>query len=373
MEPGAASKTRPYSPPSLPAHGDKGVFIGTPACATSGEECRTVLRNLRLFRESMKTKYLVVAGTLVAATLLATASTAAEAQTAADRETARRLMDDGDKYVEEQRFEDALNAYEGAHAIMHVPTTGIDVALTLTTLGRLVEAREVALEVTRMPATGTESRLFAEARKDAGELADRLAPKIPTLQLELPTGTDPTAVRASVDGEDLPAKAIAVPRQLNPGKHSVRVEAPGRMPFVRNVELKESARSVVQVEFGSIHGGGPLAGDTILGLPPLAFAGLSASALGLTVGTITGLISLGKADDARSRCGPDPKNCEPAAESYIDASKTFGWVSTTSFAIAVAGGAIATYALVVQKKKVGTGGSLGVHVTANGALVKGTF
>ncbi|MBX3224683.1 MAG: hypothetical protein KF795_29475 [Labilithrix sp.] len=311
---------------------------------------------------------LVAAGALVATTCLAATSSA---ETPAARETARRLMDDGDRYVEQQKFDKALAAYESAHAIMHVPTTGIDVALTLTTLGRLVAAREVALEVTRMPGAGTESSIFAEARKDAAELADRLVVKIPTVRLELPAGVDPATVRAWIDGEELADRAIGVPRRLDPGGHTVRVETRGRAPFVREITLKESERAIVPIELRS-GGWGRSGEDAILGLPPLAFGGLSAAALGLTVGTITGLVSLDKAADARSRCGPDTKSCDPAAEPYIDASKTYGWISTASFALAIAGGAVATYALVVTTDRVGQR-SIGVHATANGALVKGTF
>lgn len=296
-------------------------------------------------------------------------------QSPADRETARTLMDDGDRYVEQQRFEEALKAYQDAHAIMHVPTTGIDVALTLTTLGRMVEAREVALEVTRMPVGPNESRLFSEARRDARELADRLAPKIPTLRLNLPSYVDAETVRASIDGEVLDPKALGVPRRLNPGKHAVRVEAPGRPVFVREIELKEAARSILDVDFRAAPSGDASdAGGKVLGLPVLAFAGLATSAVGLGVGTLTGLASLGKADDARARCGPDTKNCDPAAESDIQASKTLGWISTASFAIALAGGAVATYALVVTKgDQAKASASLSVSPAGAGAVLRGTF
>src|SRR5262249_44553309 len=54
--------------------------------------------------------------------------TAAGAPSAADRETARKLLDDGDAAFEKKDYDGALKAYAAAHAIMHVPTTGIEVA-----------------------------------------------------------------------------------------------------------------------------------------------------------------------------------------------------------------------------------------------------
>src|SRR4051812_48823604 len=66
------------------------------------------------------------AGLVMLSVLLCSAESAAQSE--ADKQTAHRLMDDGDRYAEEKRWELALKAYDAAHAIMHVPTTGIEVA-----------------------------------------------------------------------------------------------------------------------------------------------------------------------------------------------------------------------------------------------------
>lgn len=109
-----------------------------------------------------------------------------------------------------------------------------------------------------------------------------------------------------------------------------------------------------------------------LGLPRLAFGGLVAAAAGVTLGTITGIISLDKAAEARTLCGPDSGNCDPSAAGAIDSSKTYGWVATASFAIAIAGGALATYALL-SKPDPNRAGRLDVVVTAGGGGLRGTF
>lgn len=308
----------------------------------------------------MRTK-LVAMGALAGALFLTSTS---RAQSPSERENARRLMDEGDHYVEQQKLDKALTSYQAAHAIMHVPTTGIDVAVTLATLGRMIEAREVALEVTHMPGAGTESTIFAEARRDAAELADRLATKIPTLRIQLPDGVDPATVRATIDGQEVSDRALAVPKRLDPGKHAIRVEAPGYTPFVRELDLKEGARAIVPVELRN--------GDAVVGLPPLAFYGLVAAGAGVTLGSITGLVSLDKADGARKRCGADPKNCDPSAQSYIDSATTYGWISTISFGIALVGGAVATYALVTRSDPKSQR-TIAIHATGTGALIKGTF
>src|SRR5947199_818929 len=96
----------------------------------------------------MRGRIAISAGALACALLVAAASPA-RAQSPQDRASARHLMDEGDSWVEKKRLDRALEAYEGADALMHVPTTGIEVAKTLAALGRLVEAREKALELAK--------------------------------------------------------------------------------------------------------------------------------------------------------------------------------------------------------------------------------
>lgn len=286
-------------------------------------------------------------------------------EAAEGRETARNLMDEGDRFVDEGRFDDALRAYQGAHAIMHVPTTGLEVARTLTTLGRVLEAHEVALEVTRMPGANAESRPFAEARREAAEMVVRLASLIPTLTVALPN--ERADLRVSIDGTDVSPALARLPRRVNPGPHVVRVEARGSDPVVRRVEVPASGAIVVRID-------PPAASGAFLGLPPVALVGLSVAAAGVLVGGTTGLLSLGEASDAHDRCGPDTRSCDPSAQSAIDASTTLGWVSTISFAIALAGGAIATYGLVTDRS--GTSGksqTSGSVVSLGGAGLRGTF
>jgi hypothetical protein len=313
----------------------------------------------------MNPKYFVAMGALLAA--LAGAR-GASAQTPSERVSARRLMDDGDRYAENKQFAEALRVYVAAHAIMRVPTTGVEVARTLGVLGRLVEAREAAFAVTRMPVEPNEPKPFAAARREAAELDAQLDKRIPSLRIALAGGADPGTVHASIDDEELPAEALTLPRRVDPGKRVVRVRAAGFAPVDRTVDVAEGQTTVVRVDLETVS-------STPFGLPPLAVAGLSAAALGATVGTITGIISLNKAADARALCGPDTRNCDPAAGGSISSSKTYGWIATTSFAIAIAGGALATYTLVSQPATA-QGKSMGkvdVVVSAGGAGLRGEF
>ncbi|HTU62558.1 MAG TPA: hypothetical protein VMF89_29055, partial [Polyangiales bacterium] len=71
---------------------------------------------------------------------------------ASERETARALMTEGDKLRAAGDLRAALTRYQAAHAIVHAPTTGLDLARVQAQLGLLVEARSTASEVIHHPA-----------------------------------------------------------------------------------------------------------------------------------------------------------------------------------------------------------------------------
>jgi len=113
--------------------------------------------------------------TFFASTLVVTMATTASADPSlSDRETARSLMDDGDAKRDKADFKAALKSYEAADAIMHVPTTGLEVARAQAQLGMLLEARETLGRVNRLPPKPGEPAPFTAARKTAEALTAEL-------------------------------------------------------------------------------------------------------------------------------------------------------------------------------------------------------
>ena len=261
-----------------------------------------------------------------------------EANKDAAKETARGLMDEADRLVEDKRYAEALPKYERAHALMRVPTTGIEVARTLAAMGRSVEAVEAAVAVQRLPRAEPEPKAFAAARKEAEELAARLSLRVPTVQIDLAPDLDASRVRVDIDEQPVPPELTLAPRAVNPGRHTLRVTSPGRVQKTFTVDAKEGSRTRLRVVLEEGGEGG--------GLPPLAIAGLAVAGVGLVVGTVTGIVSLGHASDARTACGPDTNNCAPTARDPIRAAETTGWVSTISFVLALGGGGLAAHALL---------------------------
>src|SRR5262245_45878356 len=66
---------------------------------------------------------------------------------APEKAEARAAMTEGRTFRSQRNFEAALRAFNTADKIMHVPTTGLEVARTLEAMGRLVEARSALKRV----------------------------------------------------------------------------------------------------------------------------------------------------------------------------------------------------------------------------------
>jgi hypothetical protein len=287
--------------------------------------------------------------------------------TAADRETARALMDRGYVQLKKGDTREALEAFKGADAIMGVPSTGLAVGLALEKLGRLVEARDKLLEVARLPIQPKESTQLRDARKQAETLQASLAERIPTLTLTvsgLAGGVRPTV---RVDGAEVPANLLELPRKLDPGTHAIAGTAPGYRDVTTEVVLAEREQKSISLAFvpKPVESPKPVAPVPSRAIPsssrvvaqeagagprwlrsPLFWTGVGLAGAGAIAGSITGVLSLEAAADAKARCPNDVcPNAEPLETA--DRSQLLAHVSTGSFALAGVGAALAVVGVVI--------------------------
>jgi hypothetical protein len=149
----------------------------------------------------------------------------ARAQSAADLETARNLFREGRDLRAKGDLLGALEKLKAAHATGRTPVTGMELARTYAMVGQLVEAREVALDVARIPVASDETERSAEARTEATHLAEDLRERIPTLTVRVTEAPRGAVAEVFVDGEELPPALIGEPRKLDPGAHVILVRA----------------------------------------------------------------------------------------------------------------------------------------------------
>jgi hypothetical protein len=298
-----------------------------------------------------------LSGTIVAVAHLGWAA-AASAQTPTERETARALMDRGDEQIAQGDLMAALAAYRAADAIMHVPTTGVEVARTYARLGRLVEARDAALQVLRTPSTAGEPKPFQVARDEASELSRNLGEQIPTLVVEVRPLEISSNASLSVDGNRVPSAALGLPYRLNPGEHQLSLSAPGYEVVDISLLLALREHRVLPVTLQPLPAAEPIvtqkvkpaalpaeahsapvksnAGDGALPWP--VWVGASVAGAGVIVGTVAGIVSLEHAKDARQLCNGN--DCPEAARPDRDAALTTASVSNVGWVFAGVGAAV---------------------------------
>jgi hypothetical protein len=295
--------------------------------------------------------------------LLCVAQTASAAPSAAERDTARSLMDDGDRMLTSGKLREALERYRAAHAIMHVPTTGIELARVQARLGLLVEARATAMEVLNLPRSEadeqSEPAVFQQARASAVLLVRELEPRVPSLQAKV-TPAD-QSFQLSVDGVKLPDEARNVPFRTNPGAHSVSVEAPGFAAEQREIVLEEGQALTLALRLARLQPSAATAQPAERSAPALSLrsddvldaraagqargiVGLALGAAGLITGGVTGLVALVQTRQEQHNC-PD-NHCDVSRASALGTANTYANVANVSFAVGVLGFAYGAYELL---------------------------
>jgi hypothetical protein len=278
-------------------------------------------------------------------------SLASAEPTAAERDTARKLMEDARDKRDKKDFAGALESFKAADDIMHVPTTGFEVGVTLSQLGKLVEAREQLLAVTRIPKRDKEPAPFENARKNAAELYDALEPRIPTLRFEV-HGAKAAQASVTVDGIAVAASVGKVGLRLNPGHHVVVAKERDRsVKEELDVEEKETKSIALELppEKAAPPPAKPPEQPKSREMSPLTYAGFGVAGAGLVVGGVTGFMMFSKKSTLEDNC-PD-KKCGPDSHDDLDSAKTYATVSTVAFIVAGVGAGVGVVGLFLRPKE----------------------
>lgn len=320
------------------------------------------------------------------AALLTLGGSALAEPTPAERETARGLMTQGRTQRDAKDLRGALQSFQAADAIMKVPTTGFEVARTFELMGQLLEARDTVLRLLRIPEQPNDPQAFKDARAKAQALSDDLETRIPSVKIRLkgaPEGTTPTV---TVDGVAIAAAALSVPYKLNPGHHVLEAstKSAGAKAEVDLDEKQSKEIELVLVSTGETPPVAPLVVDTPPPDPPppppsgnhtLTYAGFGVAGVGVVLGSITGLLSISKKNDAKAGCTDN--RCPPSTYDQIDSAKTMATISTVSFVVAGAGATIGILSLILRSDAAPATPTTGVRATPwiglGSAGVNGSF
>jgi len=332
-----------------------------------------------------------VASAFACALLVMATAARAQEPSASARATARSLMDEGFDHREHGDQHGALEAFRAADALVHAPTAALEAARSELALGMLVEARNHLEAIAGATPAPNEPREFAEARDAAGQLADDLDARIPTLRIAIENDTrDPASL--SIDGEAIPRAARNAAHRLNPGAHLLVVRASDGREARVSVTLRErEARRVAMTlpDLPAPPRAAPPAPAPVIATTKapardvpapvpgrdhtLLYVGAGVGGAGLVVGTVAGLSALSHRNSAASQC----KNGECPSSSFhdLDAASTASSISNVGFVVAALGAAAVVTDLFILPHPKPAAGSTTVrpYVGAGTAGVHGTF
>jgi hypothetical protein len=283
---------------------------------------------------------------------LALAGATAHAQPSEqDKQAARALMAKGRSEREAGNLTGALASFSQAHAIMHVPTTLLEMARSQVALGQWLEALALVRQLHDRPAQPGEPAAFARARSEAEELGRKLEMRMPTLHLDLSGSPQPEATSVLID--EAPRADCTQACWVNPGTHVVVARARTakaeeqlsaaegetlRLELVFSPDLPDPRRTrPIGEEEAKPATATERSGSRTLPLSVWVLGGVAVAGVG--AGTVFGLSAVAQRDELRDSCAP---HC---SADRVDGVRRRALAANLSFGLgaAAAAAALASY------------------------------
>jgi hypothetical protein len=286
--------------------------------------------------------------------------------TAEDLASARELFKEGRALREKGDLPKALEKLRAAHALGQTPITGLELARTYVLVGRLVEAHEVSIGVSRLPVASDETGKSDSARAAAAKLATELEPRLAKIVVTVKGLAAGTVPNVTVDGERVPPAAVGEPRSADPGVHDVVLVLPNGGDVRSKAEVKEGeSREVV------LDATGATAPEVVVPVSPavtvaplqpvteepphpaphsnlVVVTGATVAGLGLLFGASFGIATLNAKSSLDADC-PGGR-CGPQHYSELSTAQTEGNVSTVSFVVAGVGALVVILDLALWRR-----------------------
>jgi hypothetical protein len=252
----------------------------------------------------------------------------------------------------------ALRRFQAADSIMHVPTTGFEVAKTQVALGLVVEALDSIAAIRQTSEKANDPPQFKEARQNADKLEASLEGRVPALTIVVKGTAAGDTASVTVDDVALPAAVVGLPRKVDPGHHVV-VAKTEHAEGKQEVDVTAGQQKEVQITLVAT------ATEPVAETPPpsapaeetppvpttshgptaLTWVGVALAGAGGAVGSVAGVVSLSKKSLLQNECAN--MICGPSSYPTLDSANSFATVSTIAFAAAGVGAGVAVVTLLV--------------------------
>ncbi|UQA55375.1 tetratricopeptide repeat protein [Polyangium aurulentum] len=271
---------------------------------------------------------------------------AAMAQDYATRSAARKLGEEGIALYDRGMYVEALEKFNLADQLVPAPTLGLRAARCLIKLGRLVEASERLLEVTRMELDRAQmTPAFRKAQIEALSEREKLLPRIPSLTIEV-TGPVGLGITVYVDKKQIPSAMLGQKRPVDPGGHEIEVRR-GSTSVKKSIELAEGAQERAVVELPPLPTTKPEPDPTWRAIGWVS-AGIGAG--GMIAFGVNGALALSTQSELVEKCGED-RTCPPQFHGQADVFDMLRGATTAGLVIGIVGLGVGVPLLVATPKK----------------------
>jgi hypothetical protein len=281
-------------------------------------------------------------------------ATPSHADDAENTAAARTLGIQGVQLADAGKCPEAIEKLQRAETLHHAPTILGRLGECQVAVGQLVAGTENLNSVVREPLAANAPQVYRDAQDRAKKVLATATPKIAHLTISVvPPDANPTV---TIGGKPIPSALIGAERPTDPGTLEVTATAPGYKAAGQSVTLAEGGHQEITLTLEKDP-------NAVAPLPPvttplvpapapaasppepapkkshtLAYVALGVGGAGLLVGTVTGVLALGKASDCPNKVCTN--------QSKLDDAKSMATISTVGFGVGVVGVALGTILLV---------------------------
>ncbi|MEZ4230662.1 MAG: PEGA domain-containing protein [Polyangiaceae bacterium] len=275
---------------------------------------------------------------------------------AEDKALAESLFQEGRRLMDAGNPADACPKFEASQKADPSPGTLINLAGCYKALGRTASAWAEY----KSAETLARNLNRDEQMKFAHDAAAELEPNLSKLEL-VPPKSKVDGLQVTRDGELIAVGSLGTPVAVDPGKHEIKVTAPGYRPWTTTVEVGPSGDAqIVRIPPLSVDpdagegADGPVSGDLSTpdgagGSGVLPWVLIGGGGVFIGAGLVFGMLASNQASDAENDPTLCPnKECTPAGQDEIDSAEGKALISTIGVGVGAAAAITGVVLLLTQ-------------------------
>jgi hypothetical protein len=276
-------------------------------------------------------------GVLLGCALQLCVASAHAEEDAEKRTAARDLATQGAQAFDAGQYAEASDFFRRAHALVGAPSIALMQARSLAKIGRLLEAVDVYEQTARFKLADDAPEAYVTAVHTAVTEVEEVRVRLPRLKLTVVGASSTEVPQVTIDDKPTADALVGVARPVDPGPHKFAVRVAGQVRAAREVNLNEGQSYQVDLDIRPVQPVAKPAAEPVAPPSPrstrssslrtLGFVGLGVGAVGIGIGTYTGLVALHHQSQLDAACHPDCPQSSADDLSGWRGNRTASWLS----------------------------------------------